>query len=411
MPDYTVHLIDPLLGELRQSVRAADEQAAVVALRIAPNRVLSVTAVSTASTAISASKAGASADSSRHRNFPLRLFSQELAVLLAAGIPLLESLVTLREKEASAPVAQALDGVIAKLQEGQPLSAALKSQPQAFDALFIAVVQSSERTGQIEEALREHAAYLGWVDALRGKLVSASIYPLTLIVAGMAVIVFLLLFVVPRFAGILEGVGGGAGNELPAASQLLISIGRLSGDHRWATAAAALGLLLAPVLVWREGGLRAWVTARLWQAPLLGPKLHLLALAQFYRTSSMLLGAGVPAMSALGTAREVISERLRAPLDAAIDSVGRGERLSVALQLAGLTTPVSLRMIRVGERSGGLGPMLRKAAEFYDEELSRLTELVTRLVNPLLMLVMGVVIGGIVVLMYLPIFQLVEQVQ
>jgi general secretion pathway protein F len=134
-------------------------------------------------------------------------------------------------------------------------------------------------------------------------------------------------------------------------------------------------------------------------------------LAQFYRTSSMLLGAGVPAVSALGTAREVIAERLRAPLDAAIESVGRGERLSVALQLAGLTTPVSLRMIRVGERSGGLGPMLRKAAEFYDEELSRLTELVTRLVNPLLMLIMGVVIGGIVVLMYLPIFQLVEQVQ
>ena len=408
MPDYVVHLIDPLLGEQRHSVRASDEQAAVVALRIAPSRVLSVTAATTATTATTASSAGsAGAGSSRHRNFPLRLFSQELAVLLAAGIPLLEGLVTLREKEASAPVAQALDAVIAKLQDGQPLSAALKSQPQAFDALFIAVVQSSERTGQIEEALREHAAYLGWVDALRGKLLSASIYPLTLIVAGMAVIVFLLLFVVPRFAGILEGVGG----ELPAASQLLISTGRLSGEHPWATAAAALALLLAPVLAWRHAGLRAWVTARLWQAPLLGPKLHLLALAQFYRTSSMLLGAGVPAMSALGTAREVISERLRARLDAAIDSVGRGERLSVALQLAGLTTPVSLRMIRVGERSGGLGPMLRKAAEFYDEELSRLTELITRVVNPVLMLIMGVVIGGIVVLMYLPIFQLVEQVQ
>ena len=408
MPDYVVHLIDPLLGEQRHSVRASDEQAAVVALRIAPSRVLSVTAATTATTSTTASSAGsAGAGSSRHRNFPLRLFSQELAVLLAAGIPLLEGLVTLREKEASAPVAQALDAVIAKLQDGQPLSAALKSQPQAFDALFIAVVQSSERTGQIEEALREHAAYLGWVDALRGKLLSASIYPLTLIVAGMAVIVFLLLFVVPRFAGILEGVGG----ELPAASQLLISTGRLSGEHPWATAAAALALLLAPVLAWRHAGLRAWVTARLWQAPLLGPKLHLLALAQFYRTSSMLLGAGVPAMSALGTAREVISERLRARLDAAIDSVGRGERLSVALQLAGLTTPVSLRMIRVGERSGGLGPMLRKAAEFYDEELSRLTELITRVVNPVLMLIMGVVIGGIVVLMYLPIFQLVEQVQ
>ena len=139
--------------------------------------------------------------------------------------------------------------------------------------------------------------------------------------------------------------------------------------------------------------------------------MHLLALAQFYRTASMLLGAGVPVVSALRSARQVIAPRLRASLDAAIDRVAQGERLSVALQQAGLTTPVSLRMVRVGEHSGGLAPMLRNAAEFYDEELSRLTELVTRLVNPVLMLVMGVVIGSIVVLMYLPIFQLVEQVQ
>ena len=328
-------------------------------------------------------------------------------MLLGAGIPLLEGLLTLREKEAAAPVAQALDAVIAALHAGQSLSGALKSQPASFDALFVAVIQSSERTGQIEQALREHAAYLGWVDALRSKLVSASVYPLTLIVAGVAVIVFLLLFVVPRFGGILEGVGG----ELPATSRALLAVGRLSGAHPWATTAAAIALLLAPLGVWQLPAVRAAVVARLWQIPLLGPKLHLLALAQFYRTASMLLGAGVPAVPALGSARDVISMRLRGPLDAAIDAVRGGERLSVALQRAGLTTPVSLRMIRVGERSGALGPMLRNAAEFYDEELSRLTELVTRLVNPVLMLVMGVVIGAIVVLMYLPIFQLVEQVQ
>ena len=382
MAEFIVQVFDPQRGPVARSVSAADEQAAVASLRIDPSRVVSVRA------AAGAAHAARPMPRKRHA-FPLRLFSQELAVLLAAGIPLLEGLVTLREKESSAPVAQALDAVIAMLQSGQPLSVALKSQPAAFDPLFVAVVQSSERTGQIEEALREHAAYLGWVDALRSKLVSASVYPLTLVVAGVAVIVFLLLFVVPRFAGILEGVGG----ELPAASQALIGIGRLSGDHPWATTALALALLLAPVLAWRHGGLRGWVVARLWRLPLLGPKLHLLALAQFYRTSSMLLGAGVPAVSALGTAREVIATRLRAPLDAAVELVARGERLSVALQRSGLTTPVSLRMIRVGERSGGLGPMLRKAAEFYDEELSRLTELVTRLVNPVLMLIMGVVIG------------------
>jgi general secretion pathway protein F len=192
---------------------------------------------------------------------------------------------------------------------------------------------------------------------------------------------------------------------------LLIEVGRVGADRPGWVALAALALIAAPVVAWRHPRLRAAVSARLWRLPLLGPKLHLLALAQFYRSASMLLGAGVPVVAALLAARAVIALRLRAPLDAAIDSVRRGERLSVALQTTGLTTPVSLRMIRVGERSGGLGPMLRQAAEFYDEELSRLTELVTRLVNPVLMLVMGVVIGGIVVLMYLPIFQLVEQVQ
>jgi len=341
------------------------------------------------------------------RRFPLRLFSQELAVLLAAGIPLLESLVTLREKESSPQVLEALAGVIELLQRGLPLSAALQSQPQAFDALFIAVVQASERTGQIDRALREHAGYLGWVDTLRAKLVSASVYPVTLIVAGTAVVLFLLLFVVPRFAGILEGVSG----DMPLASRWLIGIGHASGEHRWLTLAIGIAVLVAPVLAWRQGALRDALTARLWQLPLLGPKLHLLALAQFYRTASMLLGAGVPVVSALQTVRGVIATRLRAPLDAAVESVRRGERLSVALQQQGLTTPVALRMIRVGERSGELGAMLGKAAEFYDEELSRLTELVTRLVNPVLMLIMGVVIGTIIVLMYLPIFQLVEQVQ
>ena len=399
MPEFVVHLIDPQRGASWRSVSAADAQAAVAALRIDPRRVLSVTAAEPS--------VGAASVRSSARAFPLRLFSQELAVLLAAGIPLLEALVTLREKETATSVTHALDAVIEQVQSGQPLSVALRSQPAAFDSLFIAVVQASERTGQTEQALREHAAYLAWVDALRNKLVGASIYPLTLVVAGLAVIVFLLLFVVPRFAGILEGVGG----DMPAASRALIAIGRASSEHPWATAIGALTLLTLPVLAWRQGALRQWVAARLWHLPLLGPKLHLLALAQFYRTASMLLGAGVPVVSALRSARQVIAPRLRASLDAAIDRVAQGERLSVALQQSGLTTPVSLRMIRVGERSGGLAPMLRNAAEFYDEELSRLTELVTRLVNPVLMLVMGVVIGSIVVLMYLPIFQLVEQVQ
>ncbi len=411
MPNFHLRIADANRGSVSLRVAAVDRHAAVRAAGVVPAQVLSVELEGAAQAASSANFAAdrSAHGSTRTRRFPLRLFSRELAVLLHAGIPLLEGLVTLREKESSPTVAATLGAVVAALQTGQPLSAALRSQPQAFDALFIAVVESAERTGQTERALREHAAYLASVEDLRSKLVSASIYPAMLIVAGTAVVLFLLLFVMPRFAGLLEGTAGGA-RDLPAASRWLIDIGRASGAHPWATIALGVALLCAPVLAWRDERVRNALTGRLWRLPLLGPKLHLLALAQFYRTGSMLLGAGVPLVPALHAARGVIAARLRPALDAATQTVTQGERLSAALEQQGLTTPVALRMLRVGERSGELAQMLGQAAAFHDDEIAHLTDLVTRLVNPLLMLVMGLVIGGIVVLMYLPIFQLVEQV-
>ena len=418
MPNFHLRIADASRGSVSLRIAAVDRHAAVRAAGVMPAQVLSVELEGDAPQAPTAQgtshnpSRNAPHPSARTRRFPLRLFSRELAVLLHAGIPLLEGLVTLREKESSPAVAATLEAVVAALQTGKPLSAALRSQPQAFDALFIAVVESAERTGQTERALREHAAYLASVEDLRSKLVSASIYPAMLIVAGTAVVLFLLLFVMPRFAGLLEGTAGaaGSGSSLPAASRWLIDIGRATGAHPWATIAFGMALLFAPALAWRQPRVRHAVTGRLWRLPLLGPKLHLLALAQFYRTGSMLLGAGVPLVPALHTARGVIAARLRPALDAATQAVTQGERLSAALERQGLTTPVALRMLRVGERSGELAQMLGQAAAFHDDEITHLTELVTRLVNPLLMLVMGLVIGGIVVLMYLPIFQLVEQV-
>jgi general secretion pathway protein F len=339
--------------------------------------------------------------------FPLRLFSQELAVLLRAGVPLLEALRSLREQETSFYVTGVLDDILDPLSTGQSLSASLRRRPDAFDALFVAVVAASEQTGQTESGLVQHASYLLWVERLRDKLVAASIYPATLLVAGSAVLLFLVLFVVPRFAGILET----GGRDLPAASRALLVVGRFGDAHPWLSIGIAAVLLATPLLAWREPAVRAAAVARLWQMPVLGSRLRLLALARFYRTASMLIGAGVPAVAALLRSRDVIAAPLRPQLDDAIDAVKRGERFSLALDRAGLTTPVSLRMVRVGEQSGELGRMLGEAAAFHDEELTRLTEIVTRIVNPAIMLVMGGVIGAVVVLMYLPIFQLAEQVQ
>ena len=343
----------------------------------------------------------------RRSSFPLRLFSQELALLLRAGVPLLESLRSLREKETAVSIAATLDLLVDELMRGQPLSAAMRLVPRSFDPLFIAVVSASERTGQTEHGLTQHAAYMLWVERLRDKLVAASIYPATLLVAGTAVLMFLILFVVPRFAGILESGGG----DLPMASRALLALGHVGDAHPWLSVSAAVATLLSPVVVFRDPGCRAWLGALMWRLPAIGPKLRLLALARLYRTSSMLLGAGVAAVGALERSRDVVALPLRGRLDAAIRSVQRGERFSSAMEHAQLSTPVALRMLRVGEQTGELGRMLGEAAAFHDEELTRLTELITRVVNPALMLLMGGVIGAVVVLMYLPIFQLAEQVQ
>jgi general secretion pathway protein F len=395
MNEFDVRYLDAQRRPAQARVRAADAGGVAAALGLSPAALLAVEPVKASS--LKAARGG---------RFPRRQFAQQLAVLLRAGIPLLEALQTLQSQDNPPAVSAALAGVVERVQLGESFSTALASQPQAFDALFVAVVEASERSGQVEQALAEQASYLAWVEQLRSKLVAAALYPAMLISAGTVVVLFLLVFVVPRFAGLLDGVGG----ELPFSSRVLITVGAFSGAHPVALLLIAAGLVALPVLAWQRG-LKQALQARLWRLPLIGPKLHLLALAQLYRCLAMLLLAGVPIVPALVNARGVVASHLRAALDRATEAVRLGERLSACLQREGLATPVSLRMLKVGEHSGELGAMLAQAAGFYDEELSRLSELVTRLINPVLMLLMGLVIGTVVVLMYLPIFQLVEQVQ
>ena len=339
--------------------------------------------------------------------FPRRLFCQELAVLLDAGIPLYEALQTLCEKEAHAPVAQVLRGLTLALSQGQTLSQAMRAHPEAFSPLLIASIEASQRTGQTPEALRQHAAYLAWLTGLRDKLVSAAIYPAILIGASLLVIGFLTVFVVPRFAEIYEGMGG----ELPWLSGVLLRTGRAVGAHPWGALLSLVAVAAAVVGMVRHPAVRAALGRWLWQAPVIGERLRLIELASLYRTLGLLLQAGVAVVPAMEASAELMGPGFRRALGEATRRVREGMRLSDAMQQHGLITPVSLRMVRVGEQTGELGSMLERAATFYDEELARFTEWVGKVVSPVLMLVMGTLIGGIVVLMYLPIFQVAEQIQ
>jgi len=380
---------------------ASDEAAAagtIAAWGVLPQQVLSVTA---------RAEPGRVVIWGQRSSLSLRMFSRELAVLLAASVPLLEAVTTLSEKEDSAEAARALNGVALALAQGVAFSAALAAQPAVFDSLFVAIVSAAEGSGQLQQALREHADYLAWAEAMRNTLWAACIYPALLVVSSGAVLVFLLVHVVPRFAALLDGMQA----QMPWASRLLLQLGAWAGREPLLTVGGALALLVVPLLLARLPAPRAWAAALLWRAPQLGPRLRLLALARLYRTLGMLLTAGVPLVPALRAARSVLSPLLQPAVDAVATAVAQGQRLSAALDEQALATPVSARMVRVGERSGELGPMLRQAAAFYDEELARLSDWVTRLVNPVLMLLMGGLIGTVIVMLYLPIFQLAEQVQ
>jgi general secretion pathway protein F len=405
MPEYLAQIHEPAHGLRRVRVLAEHPQAVARALGVSPAALVSVELA--AAPPAWSRWLGGKDGSTGGKRLDMRLFSQELALLLQSGIPLLEALQTLREKDPERGRQAALGEVVAALREGQPFSGALLRAPQDFDSLFIALVAASERSGQLVASLQDHAAYLTWSAALKSRLLASMVYPLMLLGVGGAVIVFLLLYVLPRFAGVFDGLG----RDLPAASRALIDFGVFAAAHPVAFLTAVLALPVAAVVVARLPAAQRRVAARLWQLPGLGPRLRVVALARLYRSLGLLLAAGVPMPAALGLLSGVLSAPLQPALQRVKAKVEAGERFSQALQSEALATPVAQRMVRVGESSGELPLMLARAATFHDEEIARLSELVTRAVNPALMLIMGVLIGGIVVLMYLPIFTLMESVQ
>ena len=354
MPVYQARWFEPATAaapaRLRQArVQAAHPQAVAQALGVAAAQLLQVQPVQPA-LALWRSR----------RRLQLRLFSQELAVLLQAGIPLLEALLTLRDKDGSQhnahANAHALDPVIAALRDGQPVSAALAAAPIDFDALFIALVAASERSGQLVPTLRDHAAYLGWVQALAGQLRAALVYPLLLLGAGGVVILFLLLFVLPRFAVVFDGLG----RDLPLASRWLIDLGVLAAAHPGLAIGLALAGPLLLLLAWRQPALRQTMLALAWRLPGLGPKLRLVALARLYRALGLMLSAGVPTTTALALVAAVLPAPLQPSVQRVLAQVQSGQRLSVSLQAQGLATPVAWRIRRhhppcLGWRAGWLG--------------------------------------------------------
>jgi general secretion pathway protein F len=355
-------------------------------------------------TVLSARRRGALLGGFWHRSkaFPVDLFSQELLVLLAAGLPLVDSIETLALKERGAGPRAVLERIAATLREGRAFSIALEGLGAAFPALYVATVRASERTGDLGAALGRYLAYARQLDAVRKRLLNASIYPLLLAGVGGLVSLFLMFYVVPRFSRIYEDRAA----DLPMFSKALFAWGRLAEGHAVLVLAVIAGVVLLAVQALRSPAPRAWLAAALWNFAPVGERMKLYQLARFYRTVGMLLRGGTPLIVALDMASDLLHAALRERLALARQAIAEGRPVSASLEEHGLTTPVALRMLAVGERSGNMGEMMDRIAAFHDEEIARWVDWFSRLFEPLLMAAIGLAIGAIVILMYLPIFEL-----
>ena len=338
--------------------------------------------------------------------FALVLFSQELTTLLNAGLPLIDALESLAEKETAPQARKTLTQLVRLLYEGKSFSQALGQLSAVFPPLYVALVQSSEKTGAVGEALGRYVSYRQRMDEVRQKIVSASIYPLLLLVVGGGVVLFLMGYVVPRFSLVFEGLG----SNLPWLSQVLMSSGLFLHAHQGEFGIGLLLALSALALLQRQPRFRRALERVVEKVPAVHQRIVMYELARFYRSLGILLQGGIPILTAMGMVRGLLSPASRVRLDQAAERVREGFALSAALEANRLVTPVSLRLLRAGEQSGNLGQMMERSADFYDEEISRWIEWFVRLFEPLLMTFIGLLIGVIVILMYIPIFELASSI-
>jgi general secretion pathway protein F len=343
----------------------------------------------------------------RSKRFPATLFSMELMSLLEAGLNLVEALQTLAEKEGHGERQEVLSGLLVAISRGEPFSQAVAGFPQHFSPLYVATIKASERTGSMREALGRYIAYQEELERVRKKIVSASIYPVILMIVGSLVIGFLMFYVVPRFARVYEDMA----STLPFFSRLLLGFGNFVGNNALALAFTGILLLTAAVWAFSRAEFRGWLNTQLWRIPAVGSRMKTYQLARLYRTAGMLLNAGIPAVRALDMVRELLAAHLRPSLARAKTMIEQGQPMSAAMGAAGLATPVATRMMGVGERSGDMGEMFIQIARFHDDEVARFIDWFTRAFEPLLMAVLGLSVGGVVVLMYMPIFELAGSIK
>jgi len=337
------------------------------------------------------------------------LFAQDVSLMLRSGLGVMEALRTYRER-ASGATALLLDRLTGRLQQGESLSVAMQDGA-GFGPALLACVKASEMTGDLGESLHRFAVNAARLRVMRGKLISALVYPMMLVSVALLVVLFLLVYVVPRFALVLESTQ----QELPLLSKALIVFGKaLHGVQGtvWIVLGLGLGWLgwsIAQAV--RSGRLEQLAVSVAIRLPWLRELVLLFGHSQMTRSAAMLVRSGVPALRALTMCRDLLAPPDRPRLDRALAQASAGAPLAQAMHQEQLLDNLGMRVLRVAEQTGALDVALDRLADVHDTVVERQLERAGRLIEPVVMLGIGLVVGGIVVLMYLPIFQLAASIQ
>jgi len=337
------------------------------------------------------------------------LFSRQFSTLINAGIPVIQCLNILVDQTKKNVFKGVLRDIRTNIESGEFISASLAKHPDAFDTLYVSMVKAGEVGGVLDEVLDRLALYLENIAELKRKVVGAMVYPIMIIFVAVIVVGFLLVFVIPQFKEVFKIFG----SKLPAPTQMLIDLSNFLVKQGWIIVVVVIGIVMFfGTLIKRVPAVKFRWHKLILKVPLIGDLLLKVAVARFTRTLGTLARSGVPILEALEICATTSGNKV---IEAAIldgrTAIKEGERISESLKTANVFPPIVVQMISIGEETGALDSMLFKVADYYDKEVDATVAALASIIEPVLIVFLGVVVGFIVIAMYLPIFSLPSMIK
>ncbi|RKZ30486.1 type II secretion system F family protein [bacterium] len=335
-------------------------------------------------------------------------FTRQFAVMIEAGLPLVQCLDILAAQTTNKVLAKVIANVRDTVSSGSTLADALAKEKKVFDQLYVSMIEAGEVGGALDVILKRLADYREKADAIKRKIKGALTYPAIMLVMLVLISFIMLTFIIPIFAGMFEGLGA----ELPKPTQIVINLSNWLKGNLHLIIGGAILIVIIYKLMRKNSKTRYYIDYLFLKLPLFGMLIRKTAVARFSRTLGTLIQSGVNIIDALQvTAKTAGNDVIAKAIKNAIIAISQGETIAKPLEESGVFPPMVVQMINVGEKTGNLDTMLAKIADFYEEEVDSAVETLTAMIEPLMTIIMGIVVGGLLVAMYLPMFDIIGKIK